>query len=230
MLRALSIAPWLVAAAAGGTLALAGCTSGVTHAPGANAPSVASLITSMKSSFAGASSVRVTGSLADRGSTVALSLGLFRSGNMDGTIKLDGADVKMLIIGSTAYEYMSREFFAVIAAEDKLPASACAAICGKYLSTPASSFAQFGFRSLSAEVVQKMPVPQSVPHITVVTYEGQPAYKLSGQGSSVYIAKNGAHYLLGLVDPAKFGTLNFSQWNSVPPPVKPPASQITSTG
>jgi len=80
------------------------------------------------------------------------------------------------------------------------------------------------------QVGGKLPVPTSELRVSVTTYAGQPVYELSGHGLRLYIAENGTHYLLGIIDPAKFGTVTFSDWNSVPPISPPPASEVINLG
>lgn len=216
---------------AGIVIALAGCGSGgVTNAPGPKHPSVSSLIRSMKAGFRNAKSFRVSGNLSYSGKPVTINVGMFRSGDMSGEITVGPLQVTVLSVGGTTYEYISKKFFNSLRASQNLPASECALMCGKYLKVPSSSFSSFSLTAIAHEVDSKIPVPTAVPHIRATRYEGEAAYEMSGQGLKLYVAKNGTHYLLGLVDPAKFGTLNFSQWNAVPPVSAPPASKIFSIG
>jgi hypothetical protein len=212
-----------------GALLLGACSSGVTHAPGANGPSVSSLISSMKDGFAHASSVRVSGTLTEQGKTVTLDLGMLASGDMSGKLTVDATQLTLLVTSGKAYELVTKAFFKTIQQSSHVPDSLCAKMCGKYLAVPGSAFASFDFPSIRREIEKKLPVPSSAPHVTSTTYNGVAAYKLSGQGVALYVAAHGTHYLLAVAEPSKFGTLNFSDWNAVAPVSPPPASQIYTT-
>jgi hypothetical protein len=219
-----------LAAATGVGLAVAGCSTGVTHAPGSNGPSVSSLITSMKSGFATASSVHVTGNFIVSGRHAAISLGMLRSGDETGTITSGSTVVNLLEVNGKAYDLVTRAFFKAIHKASHLPSSFCSVMCGKYVAVPSATFKSLSLSRISSSIEGDVPVPSSVPRLTATTYQGQRAYKLSGDGLSVYVAEHGTHYLLGIVDPAKFGTLSFSDWNAVPPVSPPPAGKIYSAG
>ena len=217
-----------VLAAAG--MVLAGCGSaGVTNAPGPGHPSVASLIRSMKAGFASARSVRVSGDLPIHGHSVAADILMFRSGDMSGTMRAGSTTIKLLRVNGTTYEYVTNEFFNAIRASQHIPASACALMCGKYLKVPTRVFSFLSLPRLAASTQREVPVPSAVPHIRSVTYRGRAAYEIIDNGLQIYLAASGTHYLLGLID-HKLGTLNFSDWNTVPPVSPPPTSKIFAAG
>lgn len=172
----------------------------------------------------------MSGSLTTGSQHVALDLGMLRNGDESGTLSVGATHLTLVIVGGQAYEYVSKDFFKTIQQASHVPASACATICGKYISVSASPFSSFNLPGMTHQIESKMPVVTSVSHISSTTYEGQPAYELSGEGVRLYLAKNGTHYLLGMVAPTKFGTLNFSQWNAVSPISAPPASKIVNIG
>ena len=211
-------------------LAAAGCSSGTSNAPGSHGPSVASLIRSMKSGFARATSVRVSGTLTEQGKTITLNLGMLRSGDMSGNLTVGSAHLSILVVGGKAYELVTRAFFKTIQQTTHVPSSVCALMCGKYLAVPVGSFAAFGLPAMTTQIDSKIPIAKSVPHVQDTTYEGEPAYELSGgNGTRLYLARNGTHDVLGMVV-GTFGTLNFSDWNAVPPVGPPPASQVYTIG
>lgn len=216
---------------AGLALTLAGCgSSGTAHGTGAGQPSAASLIAAMKSAFRSAKSVRMSGSLTVQGQSAKLDLGLLRSGDASGTITLGTTALRVLLVDGSAYAYVSKAYFTYLGQSQHVPALACALICGKYIRVPAGAFSKFDLPTMIGQLGGKLPVPTSELHVSVTTYAGQPAYELSGHGLRLYLAEHGTHYLLGIVDPAKFGTLNLSEWNSVPPISPPPASDIVHLG
>ncbi len=205
-------------------LAAAGCSSGTSGAPGAHGPSVASLISSMKSGFASAKSVRMSGTLPEQGKTITLNLGMLRSGDMSGNLSVGSTHLTILVTGGKAYELVTMAFFKIIEKTTHVPSSVCALMCSKCIAVPISSFSTFGLPAMTTQIDDKIPIAKSVPHV------GEPAYELSGSnGTRLYLARNGTHYVLGMVV-GTFGTLNFSDWNAVPPVSPPPASQVYSVG
>ncbi len=213
-------------------LVLAGCSSGSTSTPGgttASVPSVAALISSMKSGFASAESVRMTGTLHEQGKTITLNLGMLRNGDMSGTLNVGSTHLTLIVTGGKAYELVTKEFFRTIQQHTHVPDAVCNLMCGKYLAVPIGSFTSFSLPGMTSQIEKKIPVPSSIVAVRT-TYRGQPAYQLSGDGTKLYLARNGVHYLLGMVAPANFGMLNFSDWNAVPPVTPPPASQVYNAG
>jgi hypothetical protein len=199
----------------------------VSTAPGGI--TVSALISDMKAGFASANSVRISGSGTFSSQRVSMNIGLFRSGDEAGTVNVGALPVTLISVGGVDYVYVSKAFFNYLHSTRGIANSACATMCGKYikLSTPSFS-SRFNFNLLTRQVEKKIPVPTSVPNLKVTTYQNQPAYELyDNQGQKVFIAKNGVHYLLGLIKPGAF-TLNFSQWDAVPPIVVPPASRVIS--
>ena len=221
----------VAAAAVIAGLGVAGCSSGgASSAPGANGPSVASLISSMKAGFASAKSVRMSGTLHEQGKTVALNLGMLRSGDMSGTLSVNSAHLTIVVAGGKAYELVTKAFFRTIQQESHVPSSVCAVMCGKYLEVPISSFSTFNLPGMTGQIEKKIPVAKAVRSVRDTTFRGQPAYELSGSNNTkLYLATSSPHYLLGM-SVGTFGTLNFSDWNSVPPVQPPPASQVYKLG
>jgi hypothetical protein len=149
-----------------------------------------------------------------------------RSGDLSGTISTSMQQIKLVIAGGTAYQYVSRDFFAQLVLLQKVPASECAVICNKYIKTlPSGQYAPFTMTSMISGLNSTMPRASS--SVTLSTFAGQPAYKLTEpDGTYVYVAERGKHYLLAVA--AKKGELTFSKWNSVPAIVAPPASQVAN--
>jgi hypothetical protein len=230
MLRTAITASRNVAAAAGiSLLALAGCSSGSTNTS-ANAPSATSLIAAMKSAFATAQSVRIVGTLHHQGKTVALNLGMLRSGDMSGTIDLNSIHATLVVAGGKAYELVTKDFFKIIQQHTHVPNSVCSLMCGKYIAVPIGSLASFNLAGMTSQVDKNLPTPAGA-HVTATTFHGQPAYQLIGRdGTRIYLARNGVHYPLGMVAPSNFGVVTFSDWNAVPPVTQPPASRVFNPG
>src|SRR5262249_18508762 len=152
--------------------------------------------------------------------------GMFRSGDMTGHVIEGPLNVRVVGVKRTFYYYVNKTFFSYLHAREHVPLSACKQICGKYIPVSSAKLAKFTLGNLVRQIETGLPVPVSVPSIRATTYQGQAAYELSNdKGQEVFVAKNGTHYLLGMVDPGKF-RLTFSQWNAVPPVSAPPASKI----
>jgi hypothetical protein len=216
---------------AGLAVPLAGCAAGMTHAPGAHQPSVATLVRDAQAAFASASSVRISGIVNYGGRALSLDVGMFRSGDLSGTITLGQLTEKVVVSGANKYVFASQEFFRYLEKTQHVPASACAVVCGKYIKEPAgTATSKFSLTALARLFEKDVPVTASVPSIKVVRFHGQPAYELTHNGQSAFIAEHGTHYLLGLSDPAKHELARFNDWNSVPPVIVPPASQVFSRG
>jgi len=219
----------VVAAAAITGLALAGCSSASTHTS-ANVPSAASLIAAMKSAFATAMSVRIVGTLHHQGKTIALNLGMLRSGDMSGTINLNSLHATLIVAGGKAYELVTKDFFKIIQQHTHAPDSLCNLMCGKYIAVPVGSLSSFNLVGMTSQVNKNLPAASGA-HVTATTFHSQPAYQLIGRdGTRIYLARSGAHYPLGMVAPSNFGVVDFSDWNAVPPVTPPPASRIFNPG
>lgn len=225
MLRKVSrLSPVAIAAGLVTVAGVVGCSSGVSSTP--SGTSVAGLISSVKSAFASAQSVRIVGNGTFSGQAVTLDLSIFRSGSLSGTIKAGPLDENVIRSGGTTYVYVSKAFFSYIQKTQHAPASACRVMCGRWLKVPAGSVNGFSLSSLSSQFVKKVPVPTTVPHLTVTRYQGQSAYKLSNdKGEEIFVAQSSPHYLLGLVEPGTFA-ISFSEWNAVPPVSPPPANKV----
>jgi hypothetical protein len=194
---------------------------------GNSTPSSTVLLKDAQAAYDSASSVKVSGEVPYKGESYDLNLALSRSGDLSGTISTPIQEIKLVIVGGTAYQYVSKEFFSQLVQLQKEPASLCAVICNKYLKTPPSGqYTPFTLTSMISEFNSAMPNVSST--VTPTTFARQPAYELTEpDGSKAYIARRGKHYLLGVAG-SKEGELAFSEWNAVPAIVAPPASQIAN--
>jgi hypothetical protein len=192
---------------------------------GNSTPSSTVLLKDAQSAYDSASSVKVAGVVQYKGDNYDVDLALSRSGDLSGTISTSVQQIKLIIVGGTAYQYVSKEFFNQLVQLQKAPASLCAAICNKYLKAPPSGqYAPFTLTSLISQFNSSLPTASS--SVTRTTFAGQPAYKLTEpDGSKAYIASRGKHYLLGVAG-ARQGELTLTEWNTVPAIVAPPASEI----
>jgi hypothetical protein len=191
---------------------------------------VASLVHTMRNDFRHATSLRMAGHLRQQGRQVALDIGLLRSGDFGGTVVLSGARVRVLRSGTSTYAFVSRSFFRYLHDSRGVPAAACSVICGKYLKVPAGAIPDVSLASLARQITQNASAPKGKATVTVTTFAGKPAYKVSHAGQAAFFAKNGHHYLIGFESGKQDASVTFSQWNAVPPVSPPPASKVVSSG
>jgi hypothetical protein len=224
---------WMIACACLAAIAVgalvAGCGSGSTG-PSETRPTVGSLVKTMREDFQHAKSLRLSGHVPVEGKPLAVDLKLLRSGDSAGQMTLNGATFRFVRVGSQTYVYVSRSFFRYLRSSRRVPSSACALICGKYVKLPVGAIPGLTLDNLAKMIDKHLSVPRETPLVSVTTFNGQPAYKLSRAGQAAFFAKNGHHYLIGYRATKQGVTMSFSQWNSVPPISPPPASKIVNIG
>jgi hypothetical protein len=222
-------------------VAIGGCGH---HAPALppQPPSARSLISDVRSSFAIAQSVRITARL--RGHKGTLDASLFRSGDMNATLKRGALSVHVLRVGGRTYLYLSRESFRFYRRSGDIPAAACAVACGKYVLVPGRAFSSFSLSSLRRMIDRNAPKVRKrtsktgknrkagkktpVPRVSLTRFEGQPAWELIAGKVKIFIAEHGG-YLLGM-SKSTFGAFRFSEWNAVPPVRAPRPGQVFGSG
>jgi hypothetical protein len=204
-------------------IGMAACSSGGPAAAG-SMPSSTTLVKDAGSAFASASSVKISGIVPHNGKGYAVNLAMTRPGNMSGTVASGTIKVALIVVNGTAYEYVSKKLFSEIRQVQKIPASFCAVICGKYVKIPIGQYRTFNLASMARLFNSRMPKGNAT--VKVITFAGQPAYELTEpDGSHAFIAKQGTHYLLA-VHASKIAAVTFTEWNSVPAITAPPASKI----
>jgi hypothetical protein len=225
-----------MAAVAIATAALAAC--GGSAAPSQSAPSAAgstpsvvprsaaAAVAQMKTAMRAATSVHLTGSLSGTGGkTIGLNVGLVRSGGFAGTVTEGGATLGIVNAGGKVYIKATRAFLAAL----NVPAAVCSVMCGKYV---AMSSAQGGALAGELDMPQLLrSITAKLPAFTSAgtqTINGQLAQVLHGaDGSTLAVAATGTPYPVEAISPHdRHGSISFSEWNSVPSPVAPPASQV----
>jgi hypothetical protein len=213
-------------------LALLGCDasgSGGTSAASsmtrpAHEPSAGSLTSSMQSSVHNASSVHISGQFSRNGVPFGVDLGVTRSGDAAGTISQRGTALHVVAADSKIYIQVTPAFLR----EASMPASACATVCGKWVEVSNGEASE-----LTGDFsIQRLVTPLiSAPKLTTagkMTVNGQPAWVLrAGDGSTVAVSAAAQHYpLLARRGGTPHQVVEFSQWDSVPSPKPPPASQL----
>ncbi len=201
-----------VAAAA----AIAGCGSS-----GPQQPTVGQKFPAMKAAAKSAGSVHIDGAL----NSSTLDMILTRSGDLSGTTGHDGEDFTLLVADGTSYVKITRTFLSVA----KVPASACAKYCGKWVVAPASTTSELtsglSMSRLVDGIFAKVPTrAEGDKVLKTTTFRGQPAWSAEHNGTTVYIARQGKPYLLGYVHGGQ--GLRFSDWNTATVPAKPAPGQV----
>ena len=208
-------------ATAGASVSVSRAASGGSKEPGS-----AALVNSMQTSVRKASSVHVTGRLSRGGIPLTVDLKVNRNGDMAGTISQNGAPAQILAVKDTIYVKATGAFLK----EMKAPADACAAVCGKWIKLTAQQAGQLT-GDLSMKNLMTPLTTGQVPKLTETgstTVNGEQAFVLrAADGSTLDVSAASQHYPLQAAtggNPRQ--TVTYTQWNAVPAPVPPPASQV----
>ncbi len=219
-----------IPAAAAISLGAAACGSGGSHTSAAPPPAPATLAKEIRAAIQHASSVHVSGSGSENGTTMTVNLSMTRSGGMSGQISVSGAGFTVLSTHGSSYIKVTGAFLKYA----HLPTAACSMMCGRYLKLPpaeAQSLAGgLSMRGMGTGSFMGITMNGS-PNFRIVgtaNVNGQRAWVLrDSDGSTAYVASSGTAYPLRVVaPPSKQGRLDFTQWNSVTIPPPPPASQV----
>jgi hypothetical protein len=192
--------------------------------------SISQTLAEMRKAVQAASSVHLSGVLRNGGKPIGLNLGLIRSGEFSGTLTQNGIPLTLIDAGGKVYVKATAAYLK----ELKAPPSLCAVMCGKYVevsSAQARSLSgSLGMSALLGSFTGQLPQLTNAGTTTVAGREGQ---VLQGpDGSRLVVAATGTPYPLQAVGrqsnggTQSNGTLDFSQWNAVPRPTAPPASQV----
>jgi hypothetical protein len=210
---------------------LASCAAVLVTACGSSSPSEPTsgdLQNSMRSAVSSADSVHFDGMLSSNGVPVGIDMGVSRAGDLSGTITQNGAKLVVLGVNGKVYIKATPEFLKQVNA----PSSACAAVCGRWIQLPPQQASQItsqlSLRNLTGDVNSA-----KLPKLTEsgsTTVNGQPAWVMrSANGASVEVSQSSPHYpLRAHAGGGQNDVITFSQWNSVPHPTAPPASQVVN--
>lgn len=203
-----------------------GAASSPAASGGATEPTAAALITAMQASVRQASSVHVAGHLASNGLPISVDLDMHRNGDISGSESVNGAPFQVTGVNGTIYIKATRSFLQQV----KAPTSACAVLCGKWLQlTPSQAKQLTGDLSMSSLTG---PLTSSqVPKFSDAgskTVGGQSAWALRApDGSMLYVSSAPQHYPVAATAGASPSEIvTYSQWNTAPQPVAPPANQV----
>lgn len=205
------------------------CQPGMAGAGPTPQPDVAVVVRDTGATLRAATSVHLSGTVQDGGKTLAVNLGMTRSGQTSGQMSEDGAVLTVLATQGHAYVKLNAAFLKL----SQLPASACSLFCGRYLElTPAQSQALLNGLNMTGLLNSLIPYIAGTPAHAVsyqgtVSVGGTLAWLLVSNGTSVFVAARGKPYVLRVVAPQPGeGALNFTQWDAVRIPGPPPAGQV----
>ena len=189
-------------------------------------PPAAALITAMQASVRKATSMHVTGRLTNNGVPISVNLDMHRNGDVSGTESLNGAPYQVVGVHGNVYVKATRSFLQ----EVRAPTSACAIACGRWLQlTPALASQLTGDFSMSnfTGPLTSSQLPKFTEAGTKMV-GGQTAWVLSaGQGVTLDVSSAGGHLpLAATTGGSTTEVITYSQWNSAPEPMPPPANDV----
>ncbi len=207
-----------------GSSSSAGSSSGPSGGA-AREPSSTALLTTMQTSVRQASSVHVAGHLTSNGTPISVNLDMHRNGDVSGAVSQNGAPFQVIGVSRVIYIKATRAFLQAV----KAPTSACPVVCGKWLQLTSTQARQLtgdlSMNSLTAPFTGQLPALTEAGRVTV---NGQSAWVLrASDGSTLDVSSTSQHYPLAAStggNPREVVT--YSQWNSAPKPVAPPANQV----
>jgi hypothetical protein len=213
----------LLALGLAGTAAVAvsSCGSSTPSEPGA-----AALTSSAQQSVRTASSVHVDGAGSNNGVPVAYNLGVNRAGDISGTIHENGANFDIISANGKVYIKATPEFLK----QAHAPANVCTIVCGRWVELPPKEASQLTSNATMSTLTGEANF-SNLPKLTEdgsTTVNGQSAWVLKApDGGTVDVSQQSAHYPLQVKSASSNqGVLHYTQWNAVPKPTAPPASQV----
>ena len=194
-------------------------------------PSATEVYQQMRTSAAAVKSVHIKGSFIDNGKKLQIDIAGDRAGKNSRVIANDGTDtIEVLTVNGSYYLKADAAFWTKNggAAVAKLTA-------GKYVKVPAASATGMGNLKIGTLLDQIFATNMSaVQNLTTnvdkTEVAGVPAYlltdKIGSSGGKIYTTADGRARLLRLEGPK--GSVNFTQWDAVPPMSPPSADQIAN--
>lgn len=219
--RLTSLACILIALAA-----LAGCGGSSSGGNGVASKSPTDIVAAAKSAADSASSVHVTGSIVNAGTTIALDMELLRGTGGRGRISQNGLSFELVEVGDSVYIKGSPAFYQHFAG-----GAAAQLLQGKWLKAPANtgSFATLG----SLTDLRKLLDSTLASHGTLARgatnkVEGQEVIGVKdlSRGGTLYVATTGKPYPLQITKGGSGGgTVTFNRWDA-PVSVAAPANAV----
>lgn len=196
-------------------------------------PSAADVYQQIRTSAAEAKSVHVKGAFTENGKTLQIDAAGDRAGTNTKVIVNDGTGtLEVLTVNGNYYLKADAAFWS------KNGSSAVAKLAAdKYVKVPASLAASMSDLKMGALLDKILAKDMSTANKLATNVEktelnGVPAYlltdKIGSDGSKIYASADGQARLMRLVGPKAEGSLDFTEWDAVPPVSAPPADQIVS--
>ena len=227
-----------VVVAAAVAVSLTGCSTtntsnevrqgGTVSASTTAVPSAKALYEQMRAGVAAAKSVRIKGSVIDSGKKLTIDIAGDRNGKSTRAVVSDGTgQAELLTVGSTVYIKADTAYWTKHAS-----AAAAKIAANKYVKIPAGTgVGDLKVGSLLDGSFKDLPLAGALQKVETATVNGTPAYlladRIGGGDGKIYVSADGKAHLLRIVSTkASPGTLDFSQWDAVPPISAPPADQL----
>ena len=230
-------------------LALAGCggaaptpqstpvaESATTQAAPATAPDAKEIFPKVTETVKSAKSVAIAGDMSRGTENIKLKISGTRDGsNALAEITMKGATSTLLTADGVTYLKADKEFFAQNVGQESADAIE-SMVGGKWIAvTDSAMFGKFSIAAL-LDTFGAQGLEQSdfgtISDSSIVDLNGTKAFKYTAQEAIVWIAAEGAPYLLQMQpqDPAKQGleVMTFSDWNAVSPQTAPAKDETIS--
>ena len=191
-------------------------------------PSPKVLYDQMRKNVAAASSVHIKGQVTTGGKKITIDIAGDRDGKNTKAKVSDGTgEVELLTTGGNTYIKADNAYWTKNAS-----AAAAKIAAGKYVKIP-SGAGTGGLKvgSLLDGAFTDLPLSGTLQKVESTDVDGTPAYlladRLKPQSGQIYLTADGKANLLRIVSAkTNAGTLDFSEWNAVPPVSPPPADQL----
>jgi hypothetical protein len=191
-------------------------------------PSAKVLYDQMRKNVAAATSVRIKGQVTTGGKKITIDIAGDRDGKNTRAVVNDGTgEVELLTTGGSTYIKADNAYWTKNAS-----AAAAKIAAGKYVKIPsASGTGDLKVGSLLDGAFTDLPLSGALQKVESTDVDGTPAYlladRLKPQSGQMYVTADGNANLLRIVSAkGNAGTLDFSEWNAVPPVSPPPAGQL----
>jgi hypothetical protein len=149
-----------------------------------------------------------------------------RTGDVTGAVTENGGKLQVLGVGGKVYVQATPAFLRQV----KAPASSCSIVCGRWIQLPPNEAGQLTGQLNMNHLLGNVPSASTAKFTEAgsTTVNGQSAWVLRApDGTQVDVASSGTPYPLeAKTGNGKQGTIDFTQWNSVPSPSAPPANKV----
>jgi hypothetical protein len=210
--------------------ALAGCGSSSPSSSGSEP--AGQVMSHVRSQALAAKSVHISGSVKQGATTIGLDLS-FDGSDFAGTVAENGKTITTLALGGVFYVKVTPEFLTITKLPAATTAAFCKKYCGRYIELPESSAPDLtGNASMKALVQQAFSAKivsqakQSSIKFVPATFNGQQVLQATQDGYTFDVTTGSAPY--PILWAGKGQRVEFSDWNSVTLPPKPPAKDVVS--